>query len=129
LKLNILDSAEKYLDKSINAMISKNGKDWVHFNERFYKGICSYKQKKIQNALQEFDETLRLNSNFSDAQYYKALVLLELHKKEGCLDLLQKAKENNEKGFTINEDNESYVDYPFQIKLKEINDLIESVRK
>lgn len=53
---------------------------------------------------------------FSNAQYYKASAHLKLGNKETAIKLMEPAKENAQKGFTINDDNTAYERYPYQIR-------------
>ena len=76
--------------------------------------IKKYEQKKWGEAIIEFDKALKIYPNFSDAKYYKAICLARLEKQDKVSILYKEAKEDAEKGFTINEDNTTYETYPYQ---------------
>ncbi len=123
LKLNQLDSADHYLDLSVNLKISK-GKNWVHYIDWFYWGLIKHKQNDNVHALEYYDNALTQFSNFPDAMYYKALILLKEGKKEEARELLIKAEDSLQQDYRLNETNEMYVNYPFQISIHEVQSLL-----
>jgi tetratricopeptide (TPR) repeat protein len=127
LKLNQLDSASQYLQLSINQSISK-GTDWVHFVDWFYFGLIKFKQKDSLRALEYFDNAIAQNSLFPDVAYYKAIILLNQKKKLEAKDLLLSARANLVNGYRMNEDNEVYVNYPYQITTFEIDEILEKLQ-
>lgn len=89
----------------------------AHHLDLFYLGVTKYELGKYQEAITIFDEALNQYPKFSDVIYYKALALNKI--KENNLEsskLLKLAKEYASKGFTINEDNAIYEDYPYKVK-------------
>lgn len=89
----------------------------AHHLDLFYLGVTKYELGKYQEAITIFDEALNQYPKFSDVIYYKALALNKI--KENNLEsskLLELAKEYASKGFTINEDNAIYEDYPYKVK-------------
>ncbi|WP_421771723.1 tetratricopeptide repeat protein [Emticicia sp.] len=123
LKLGKLDSADYYLGLSVNNSLLK-GKEAVHYVDWFYWGLTKYKQKKYKEALSYLENAMAQNSHFPDAEYYKAMVLLQINQKEAAKVLLVQAKTNIEAGYRMNEDNESYVNYPYQITTFEIDEVL-----
>lgn len=119
LKLNTLDSAEKYL----NICISKP-KERTHYLDWYYSGILKFKQENYAKALEYFDSCLSESSHLNDANFYKASVLLSLNRKEEAYACLIKSKEDNKAGYSFNEDNMAYVNYPFQVRIDQIEDLL-----
>lgn len=121
LKLNSLDSAEKYL----NVCLSKP-KERTHYLDWYYSGILKFKQDNHIKALEYFEVCLNESSRLNDANFYKANVLLSLNRKEEAYSCLIKSKEDNKAGYSLNEDNMIYVDYPFQVRIDQIEDLLKN---
>ncbi len=126
LKLNKLDSADYYLGLSINNALLK-GKEAVHYVDWFYWGLTKFKQKKYKEALSYFENAMAQNSHFPDVEYYKAMVLLQINQKEEAKALLVQAKANIANGYRMNEDNESYANYPYQITTFEVDEILEKL--
>ncbi|PTT18701.1 hypothetical protein DBR27_00515, partial [Flavobacterium sp. HMWF030] len=117
LQLNEYAKAEKVLDDYVND-IYKNRQQLEHPTAYFYQGIAKYELKKWDEAIAIFDKALKIYPEFSDAKVYKAICWLKQGKpKEEVVALIDKAKEDAKKGFSINEDNTIYETYPYQIKL------------
>jgi tetratricopeptide (TPR) repeat protein len=118
LQLNEFEKAEQIFKTDIATLIEQNGESWVHHLDLFYYGISKYEQKKYSEAIEVFDKSLTKYTNFSDAQYYKAMCLWKLGETEQSDKLFELAKSNGKKGATINEDNTVYEIYPYQIRWK-----------
>lgn len=114
LQLNEFEKAEEIFKKDITDQESK--KEEAHFLDLFYNGISKYEQQKWDEAIVEFDKSLNQYTNFSDVQFYKAICLARLGKREESKSLLERAKKNAETGYTINEDNAIYETYPYKVK-------------
>lgn len=123
LKLNKLKLAELYLQTSINQQ-NTNGDDWVHYVDWFYLSLTKLNQKKYAPALVAIEKALSQNPDFPDALYYKAQILYKLKRKSEAKIALLKAKKALELGYRMNEDNEFYVNYPFQITVVEVERLL-----
>ena len=70
----------------------------------------------MEEAIVEFDKSLKQYPEFSDVQFYKAICLARLGKKEESKTLFEKAKKDVEIGYTINEDNAIYETYPYKVR-------------
>ena len=114
LQLNQLQKAEEYLKNSIDY----SEKHWkaAHFNEYFYLGIIKMEQENLIEANQLFDKVIGIYKEFPDALYYKALLLEQQNKYLEAKQIIEQAIMNMTKGYSINEDNAKYEDYPYQIK-------------
>ena len=116
LQLNQFEKAEKIFKEDYEKTIKENGKGWLHHLDLFYYGISKYEQKKYEEALELFDQALKIYPQFSDVQYYKAKILYKMGEPEEGESLYKKAKENAAKGYSINEDNVVYERYPYQVR-------------
>ncbi|MBL0302267.1 MAG: hypothetical protein IPQ23_11350 [Cytophagaceae bacterium] len=126
LKLNDFKTAEKYFEKSINIQKVK-GLEWVHYIDYFYLGLTMMKMKKINKANHNFNSALAIFIEFPEALYYKGIICIRKGRLKGAKENLIKAKNSLESGNKINEDNEVYVNYPFQITLYEVNELLDKL--
>ncbi|WP_081918422.1 tetratricopeptide repeat protein [Sphingobacterium sp. ML3W] len=116
LQLNEFEKAEAILKEVVDKMLQERGEEWVHHLELFYYGISQYEQGKYEAAVITFDRALKRYEQFSDVKYYKAISMAHLGKLEDATALLEEARVNREKGYTINEDNVIYERYPYQIR-------------
>jgi len=116
LQLNEFEKAERIFEKDYNKTIQENKEGWLHHLDLFYYGISKYEQKKYKEALELFDKALEIYPQFSDVLYYKAKILYKLGRPEEGEQLYQDAKENANKGYSINEDNAIYERYPYQVR-------------
>ena len=114
LQLNEFKMAETVFKKDIETQISQRNE--AHFLDLFYYGISKYEQQKWEEAIVEFDKSLKQYPDFSDVQFYKAICLARLGKKEESSLLLAKAKKDATAGYTINEDNAVYETYPYKVR-------------
>ena len=103
LQLNEFEKAETVFKTDIEDQAKRFGEG--HYLDLFYYGISKYEQQKWEEAIVEFDKSLKQYPEFSDVQYYKAICLARLGKKEESGLLLAKAKKDATAGYTINEDN------------------------
>jgi len=129
LQLNQIDSAEYLIKKCIAEERKARGEEWIHHLHWFYMGVVQYEKENYKNAVESFDQALKLYPQFSDAQYYKALCLADLNDKKASLDMLLAARVNLKNGFTINEDNAIYESYPYQINKFYLDGYIEYLQQ
>ncbi len=116
LQLNQFDSAENYLNKTVETEKAQAGEGTIHFMDWFYLGIVNYEKKNYQQAINYLDKALARYTNFSEAEYYKGACLRYIHApNEEVLRELNKAKEDFEKGYSFTEDNCVYEKYPYQL--------------
>lgn len=128
LQLNQLDSAERYMRKTIEKEL-KRGKDWVHFMSWFYMGIIQYEKEQYTEAIKSFDAGLALYARFSDIKYYKALCLLDINDRKAALATIAECLEDLKSGYTINEDNMFYEQYPYQITKRLVESELEWLKE
>lgn len=114
LQLNEFEKAETIFKTDIEDQTKRMGE--AHFLDLFYYGISKYEQQKWEEAIVEFDKSLKQYPEFSDVQYYKAICLARIGKKEESGLLLAKAKKDATAGYTINEDNAVYETYPYKVR-------------
>ncbi len=116
LQLDQFDSAEYFIHKSINDQKKSLGENWVHYMDLFYMGIVQYEKGDYVKAIEDFDKSLKQYKNFSDAKYYKAVCLSRLNMKEDALKIALEGIQDFKGGYTINEDNSFYEEYPYQVR-------------
>lgn len=118
LQLNEFKKAEVLLQKYVDDALKSKGEDLVHHTALFYLGIAKYEQERFNEAIADFDRSLKKYPNYSDVKTYKALCLFKLGKKEDASALFKEASEDYDKGYKINEDNVIYEMYPYQVRRK-----------
>lgn len=116
LQLSNTDSSKYYLDRCIEDDSKHFGFANVHYLHYFYRALIAFEEDSTTLAISYFDKALKTYPQFSDAAYYKALLLLRTNRKEEALLIAQKALQDFNTGYTINEDNVFYEYYPYQIK-------------
>jgi tetratricopeptide (TPR) repeat protein len=126
LQLNQLDSAEYFVTKCINEELKDRDENSAHHLHWFYLGVIQYEKEDFIGAAKSFDSSLRQYAQFSDAQFYKALCLKQENQAKEALALLLNARENLQRGYTINESNAIYEAYPYQINKFMLDAYIES---
>ena len=114
LQLNKFDSAEVAFTKCMEEeeKIYKVSINHLHW---FYLGIIYYEKENYSKAIEYFNKSQEIYSHFSDAKYYKSLCLQNLGKIDEAYKIATEAKNDLEKGYTINEGNTPYEFYPYQI--------------
>ena len=114
LQLNQFQKAEEFLKSSIEYSELK----WkeAHYVEYFYLGIVKMEQENLSEANRFLEKTLSVYKEFPDALYYKAQLLELQNKYAEAKPLIEQAILNYSKGYSLNEDNAKYEDYPYQIK-------------
>ena len=123
LKINQLDSADHYMTQSLQLQMP-DGKGSGHHLDWFYWGLIKQQKKQYKEAIAYYDKALTQYSSFPEPMYYKALILKKKKRQKEANELLEKAVEALKQGYKINEDNEMYVNYPFQITLHEVQEAL-----
>ena len=118
LQLNDFKKAEEVFKNNIEFVKNTQSENAIHHLDLFYYGISKFEQNKLDEAIVEFDKALAKYPEFSDVEFYKAFALQRLGKPEEAKALIEKAKSDLKKGYTINEDNAIYERYPYQINSK-----------
>ncbi len=118
LQLNKFDSAFYYLNKSNDYREKKWGDG--HYLEYMYLGIVKMEMEDYESAITNFDRALKIFPNFSDVKFYKAQCLMHIKRFAEATDLLNASLKDLKNGFTINEDNAVYEDYPYQLRIRNV---------
>jgi tetratricopeptide (TPR) repeat protein len=119
LETGALEQAEKMFLKDIEQQKSRGKDNDIHFNTLLYLGIVQFEMKEFIEAEKSLRESLRYYSQLPEANYFLAQVLKAIGNTDANL-YFEKAKECFNQGYSMNEDNEAYVNYPRQISLVEI---------
>lgn len=114
-----------YFDKHIQKETEESGEDWVEINAFLYRGIAHYEAGNLNEALNNFDDLLRLFRNISaDAKYYKALVLKAKGDLETAKTYTLSAIEDYNLGYY---NNRPYVEALRQIYPEDLENLLNSL--
>jgi len=96
----------------------------VHFNSLLYMGIVKFESNEPDSAKKYLMKCLNIYKELPEANYYLALIYKS--EKNDFLEnkYLKTAQNSIIKGYSMNEDNLFYVNYPHQVTLYEINKAI-----
>jgi len=128
LQLNQFAKAETFINSSLKYSIENLGSKQGNFLELFYLGVINSEMENYITAIDYFDKSLLIYSNFSDALYYKAICLENLNKFSDALSCLQESNNYFLKGYTINEGNSIYETYPYQVTPKKLEGYLERLK-
>lgn len=115
LQLHNFKKAEQILLVDFEKTAKARGENWIHYLDLFYMGIIQYELRDYDKAITYFDKAITEYSQFSDAKYYKGLCYLLKGKRIEAKELMIEAKANFAKGFSINEDDSFYEQYPYKV--------------
>jgi tetratricopeptide (TPR) repeat protein len=123
LELGRYSKAIENLEHDI--LIQTNGKKGMdttaHFNTLMYMGIVYYEMNNTIKAKEYLVKCLASFKELPDANYYLALVYKRENKNKLATKYLKIAKEAKSIGYSLNEDNLYYTNYPHQITMNEID--------
>jgi tetratricopeptide (TPR) repeat protein len=112
--------AEIEMLKDIELQTKNDTSITAHFNSYLYLGIVYLEMQEISKTESFFLKSLDQHESLPEANYYLASCL-ERKDKPRAKIFLEKAKKAIQNGQSMNEDNQLYANYPFQISLFEIN--------
>ncbi len=119
LQMHNYTEAEKNFNLDISSQKAVKPTD-IHFNSVLYMGILKMEINQPDSALGYFKLCLDTYKELPEANYYLALVYKQKNKMDSAVKYLQMARQSVVDGYSMNEDNQFYVNYPFQITLHEI---------
>jgi tetratricopeptide (TPR) repeat protein len=93
----------------------------IHFNSLLYMGITKSANKEGDSAEIYFKKCLHIYKELPEANYYLALIYEKRKERDLEKRYLEIAQKSILEGYTMNEDNLYYVNYPGQITLYEVN--------
>lgn len=111
-----------YLGRDISVQEQARGKENVHYVSLFYWGLYHYLIKNYTVAEQHFRRCLKVYPQYPEPLYYLGLTLNSLKRKAEAAACFTKAKESLNAGYNSNEDQEFYVNYPFAIAMREVEE-------
>lgn len=120
LSIGKADSAVIYLQKDVSTQSKKMGVGNEHYNSLFYLGLAHLQAKQIQQAETYLIASIKAYSKFPEPNYYLGLLYLQKNEKIKAKTYFELAQSAIANGYNMNEDNNIYVDYPFQISAVEI---------
>jgi tetratricopeptide (TPR) repeat protein len=121
LELGKYQEAEVNFNKDIFSQNKGDSTREVHFNSLLYMGITKSANNEMDSAEIYFRRSLHIYHELPEANYYLALIYhkrKEINLEKRYLEIAQKSILG---GYSMNEDNLYYVNYPRQITLYEVN--------
>lgn len=120
LGLNDPQKAVDELEKDILQQTKRSGKGNEHYNSLFYLGLAYLLSKEYEQAEAYLKASIKAYSRFPDANFYLGRLYRIQRRKTLAATHLQIAKDALQSGASMNEDNNFYVDYPYQAGLSDI---------
>ena len=124
LQLNNFELSKSYIQSSIDNH-RKEFNNTVNFYELFYLGVVEYELGNYKTAINHFNNSLSEYQSFSDAKFYKAKCLANIGNFEETLKLFKESEYDYKMGYTFNEGNSRYEDYPYHITLELIRTYVD----
>lgn len=118
LQMNQFEKSEKILTAETEKIKSEKGENWIHPLELFYLGIVKMEQKRNSEAIIDFERAILNYAQFSDAKYYRAVLLHHFGKTEEASKLIKEAQTDFQNGYTITDNSAMYERYPYQVNWK-----------
>lgn len=112
------------LSKYIDLIVSEEGEEWVDVYAFLYRGLALAQLERYEEALDDFDRTLKYYPNLSDCFYHKAKILAHGKEHGEALKLLSRAKEYLKQGYYHQR---PYVEVLEQVYLQDIEELEEEI--
>jgi tetratricopeptide (TPR) repeat protein len=129
LQLHQFSEAEKNFSLDISSQKAENPTGEVHFNSILYMGLLKMESHQADSALIYFKDCLRVYKDLPEANYYLALTYKQQNKLDSTVKYLEIARQSVQDGYSMNEDNQFYVNYPYQITQHEIVELLNLCKK
>jgi tetratricopeptide (TPR) repeat protein len=127
LGLGAPDKAKTFLTRDLEHQQTRTGKGNEHYNSLLYMGICCLQLQQHKEAETWLKASLKAYSRFPEANFYLGLTYAQTGQKDKAISYLQQAKKFLKEGASMNEDNNAYVNYPFQIGLSDIDAAIADI--
>jgi tetratricopeptide (TPR) repeat protein len=100
----------------------------VHYNSLLYMGIVNFENKEPDSAKIYLMKCLNIYKELPEANYYLALIYKSERNTALEIKYLELARNAMLEGYSMNEDNLFYANYPHQITLFEINKAISEMQ-
>jgi tetratricopeptide (TPR) repeat protein len=123
LAMGNLDKAETFLLKDIAVQSSSK----PHFNSLWYCGVLYLEMKNYEKAERYLIDCVAQYESHPDANYYLAMTYLALNNKDLAKKYLLMAQNGLKNGYTHNEDNRFYANYPYEITIFEIEEALKTL--
>lgn len=86
------EAIEKF-DIYINETTKSHGEDWVDLYTYVYKGICLHRLGMFNEAVADYDKTIKYYKDCTEAYYYRAIAKFALDESAEACENLRKAHE------------------------------------
>lgn len=128
LELRNYPEAEKNFKKDLQMETNGDTTKTAHFNSLFYFGVLYYEMKHYDLAKTYLLKCLTQYKQHPIANYYLAMVYKEQRNYAFEKQYLEIAREAFKQGYSINEDNEFYANFPHQIRAYEVEQAISEIK-
>ena len=122
LQLGNYKEAGRNFNIDISSQRATSKTSEVHFNSLLYMALTEMGEDRFDSAIHYFNECLHIYKELPEANYYLALIYKNKKQYYLTRKYLEIAKQSVLDGYTMNEDNLFYVNYPRQVTLFEIDE-------
>lgn len=122
LGLKDLPKASQYLSQDISNQEKYRGKDNVHYVSLMYWGLCQLQNGDYEGAAAAFQRSLKVHPQYPEALYYFGMCRKAQKQIKQAASMFLQARASLQAGYHSNEDQEAYVNYPFSIGIKDVED-------
>lgn len=129
LELGRYSNAEDDLKEDVRIQQRGDTSVVIHFNTLLYIGIVYYEMHRYRMAKEYLEKCLQQYGSLPEANYYLALNYECTGDRKSALNFLELAAQAIRQGYTMNEDNLYYANYPHQITLYEVVTAIAAIHK
>jgi len=128
LELGQYPEAEINFHQDIFSQTNGDSSREIHYNSLLYMGITKSANNELDSAEIYFKKSLQLYPQLPEANYYLALMYKKRKESDAEKKYLEIARTSLLEGYSMNEDNLYYVNYPRQITLYEIDGQLSGLR-
>jgi tetratricopeptide (TPR) repeat protein len=121
LEMGEFAKAENDFRQDIRIQTKGDTSQDVHFNTSFYMGVLYYEMKDYTKSKNYIRKCLNTYSQHPEANFYMGLNLAKEGSKEQSQVYFKFAKQYLEKGYSLNEANHVYVNFPHEIRMQDVN--------
>ncbi len=129
LELGDYKQAKALFEESIQEQTDRLGTTKVHHLDLFYLGMAHAHLKEYDRAIDCLKNSLTRYPKFSDVFYHLANIHHQLNLDKQALDYIYWAEFYQLEGLKLNETNEIYVNFPEQIAIGDIRELMQQLTK
>ncbi|XZF12725.1 tetratricopeptide repeat protein [Chitinophagaceae bacterium MMS25-I14] len=117
--LNQPEKALPFLLTDLASQTKQMGKGEEHYNSLFYTGYCYLQLHNYDKAREYLSASLKAYKQFPEANFYMGELCTATNQTDKAAEYYNNTITYIRQGYTMNEDNCFYVNYPFQVGISD----------